>query len=199
MLNIFYQNKSLNDTLIVNASLARPTRVQTKGDVTVGYSDNVPVFANIRNASHKIDSKLLADGLLFPTKELLNYILTLTKIDFSPCFDNGFKVGIVEQCDAIQGTHLHKCIVSIGAEQLNIICGAKNVKQGLKVVVATNGTMLPSAKQIIAGELLGYKSEGMLCSYRELGIQQEANGIIELDNSYPSGSYFLEPYANCKK
>lgn len=198
MLNIFYQNKSLNDTLIINVSLANVTDVKTQGDITIGYSNNSLCFANIRNASKKIDTKQLQDGLLFPTQELINYLTSLLNQNLMSYFDNGFKVGLIEQCDEIKGTHLHKCIVDIKDKKLNIVCGAPNARTGLRVVVATNGTMLPSGKQIIEGQLLGNKSEGMLCSYRELAIDKESKGIIELDNSYQVGDYFREVYANTK-
>ncbi len=198
MLNIFYQNKTLNDTLIINVSPLPATDIKTNGDITIGYVDNKIVFANIKNASKKIDNKLLVDGLLFPNNELLNYCKTLIGIDLTPYFDNGFKVGLIEKCEEIKGTHLHKCVVDIATKKLDIVCGAPNARQGLKVVVATNGTMLPSGKQIIAGQLLGNKSEGMLCSYRELAINKESKGIVELDDSFKVGDHFKEVYSNCK-
>ena len=198
MLNIFYQNKTLNDTLIINVSSQPAIDIKTNGDITIGYADNKVVFVNIKNASKKIDTKLLVDGLLFPNNELLNYCKTLIGIDLTPYFDNGFKVGLIEKCEEIKGTHLHKCVVDIATKKLDIVCGAPNARQGLKVVVATNGTMLPSGKQIIAGQLLGNKSEGMLCSYRELAINKESKGIVELDDSFKVGDYFKEVYSNCK-
>lgn len=198
MLNIFYQNKTLNDTLMINVSSSLITQTKTNGDVTIGYAGNSIAFVNIANASKRIDNKLLKNGLLFPNNELLNCLKTLVGQDLASCFDNGFKVGLIEQCEEIKGTHLHKCVVSIGNQKLNIVCGAPNARTGLKVVVATNGTMLPNGKQIIAGELLGNKSEGMLCSYRELGMPNETKGIIELDDKYNLGDYFKEAYANCK-
>ena len=93
---------------------------------------------------------------------------------------------------------MHKCVVNIGNAKLNIVCGAPNARQGIRVVVATNGTMLPNGKQIIAGQLLGHKSEGMLCSYRELNINKESKGIVELPDTMQTGDYFKEVYANCK-
>lgn len=199
MLNIFYQNKTLNDTLIINVSLANPIDIKTNNDVTIGRADNKIVFINITNASKKINQKLLVEGLLFPTDELMSSIKTLVGEDLKPYFDNGYKVGLIEKCEGIEGTHLHKCVVSIGNKKLDIVCGAPNAREGLKVVVATNGTMLPSGKPIIAGQLLGNKSEGMLCSYRELAIDKESKGIIELDNSLDVGDYFKDVYANLKK
>ncbi|MCQ3907545.1 MAG: hypothetical protein MJ219_02080 [Mycoplasmoidaceae bacterium] len=196
MLNLFYQNKSLNDTLIINVSNLNPTIIQTNGDVTIGKNNDQVVFVNIKNISKKVDSKLIPEGLLFPERELISFVNSFANSDLMSHFDNGFKVGQIIECDDIKGTHLHKCKVDIGNKILDIVCGAPNARRDLKVVVATNGTMLPSGKQIIAGQLLGYKSEGMLCSYKELNINKESKGIVELDNSYQVGSYYKEPYAN---
>ena len=198
MLNIFYQNKTLNDTLMINVSSGPISDVRTKENITIGYCGNAIAFVNIKEASKTAGNNLLKEGLLFPTKQLIDFISSIVKQDLSLHFDNGFKVGLIEQCEDIQGTHLHKCVVSIKDKKLNIVCGAPNARQGLKVVVATNGTMLPSGKQIITGQLLGNKSEGMLCSYRELAIDKESKGIAELDDSYKVGDYFKEVYANLK-
>ncbi|MBQ0045427.1 MAG: tRNA-binding protein [Mycoplasma sp.] len=199
MLNIFYQNKTLDDTLIINVSSAQPTDVRTNGDFTTGYVGDKICFMNIKNISKKIDSTFIANGIWFPSENLLNHLKSITGYNWAPHFDNGFKVGKILKCDEVPGTHLHKCIVDIKDKQLDIVCGAPNARTGLIVVVATNGTMLPSGKQIITGQLLGNKSEGMLCSYRELGIEKESKGIIELPEDYRIGSYFTEAYANGKK
>ncbi|MCQ2956480.1 MAG: hypothetical protein MJ233_01030 [Mycoplasmoidaceae bacterium] len=198
MLNIFYQNKTLNDTLIINVSSLQANKIETKGDVTFGYNDKNLVFMNIRHPGIHFDNKCCVDGLIFPDKELLASIRGLTGIDLNIYFDNGFRVGKIESCEDIPGTHLHKCVVNVGLVKLNIICGAPNARTGLKVVVATDGTMLPSGKEIIAGQVLKFQSQGMLCSYKELGINKESKGIIELNDSYKIGEYFKEVYANCK-
>lgn len=198
MLNIFYQNKTLNDTLIINVSLLAPTLVETNGDITFGYHEKDLCFINIKNASKYFSRNQLIDGLLFPTKEIVDHVAELTRKDISKYFDNGFKVGLIDKCEEIKNTHLHKCVVDINSAKLNIVCGAPNARTGLRVVVATNGTMLPSGKQIVTGELLGNKSEGMLCSFRELLINKEGHGIIELNGLYKVGDYFTDVYVNLK-
>lgn len=195
MLNIFYQNKTLNDTLIINVSLAQANKIDTKDDVTTGYNNDKLVFINIANASKHF--KNLKEGLLFPTKELVEQIKTITSLDLINEFTNGFKVATIDSCEDIEGTHLHKCKVNVGDKVLDIVCGAPNAHTGLKTVCATNGTMLPNGNPIIPGSLRGNKSEGMLCSYRELNIpNKEYKGIIELDDQYTIGDYFFEAYAN---
>lgn len=198
MLNIFYQNKTLNDTLIINVSLKSATQVKTISDVTFGYNDKELVFINIANASNNIDKSLLVDGLLFPTKELVQAINLVANLNIIAYMDNGFKVATIEQCEDIKGTHLHNCKVNIGGSMLDIVCGAPNARAGLKTVCATIGTMLPDGKLIVPGSLLGNKSNGMLCSYRELHINKESKGIIELNDSFQNGQYFLEAYKNTR-
>ncbi|XQP55902.1 MAG: YtpR family tRNA-binding protein [Mycoplasmoidaceae bacterium] len=196
MLNLFYQNKTLNDTLIINVIDQEPTRVVVNGDTTIGFVGEKIGFANIKNAISHFPN--LKEGLLFPYPEFLDQIIKVSGIDFHPCFINGFIIGLIESCEDIKGTHLHKCKVNIGNKILDIVCGAPNARQGLKVVVATDGTMLPSGKQIISGQLLGNKSEGMLCSYKELNINKESKGIIELPDDSQVGQYYMEVYANKK-
>jgi len=91
--------------------------------------------------------------------------------------------------------HLHILKVDVGEEKLlNIVCGSYNAKVGLKVVCASNGTFMPNGQQIIAGEVLGVFSEGMLCSGRELNIQGYENkkGLYILGDEYKVGDDFFK-------
>jgi phenylalanyl-tRNA synthetase beta chain len=104
-----------------------------------------------------------------------------------PC--SGVVVGEVLEC----GRHpdaekLSLCRVTTdGTNRLQIICGAKNVRAGLKVAVATVGAELPGNVKIKRAKLRGLESEGMLCSARELGLGDEHDGIMELDGSLALG------------
>ncbi len=76
-----------------------------------------------------------------------------------------------------------------GAEPLQIVCGAKNYKVGDKVPLATVGTLLPNAKEPIkASPLRGVDSFGMLCSSRELGMNDEHAGLLILDPAAKVGT-----------
>lgn len=75
-----------------------------------------------------------------------------------------------------------------GDELLDIVCGAPNCRQGLKVAVAVVGAMLPGDFKIKKAKLRGQPSHGMLCSYSELGIDVESDGIIELPADAPVGT-----------
>lgn len=102
----------------------------------------------------------------------------------------GVVVGEVVECvQHPNADKLRLTKVNIGTEQLlNIVCGAPNCRQGLKVAVATIGAVLPDNFKIKATKLRGELSEGMLCSYSELGISDDHTGIIELPQDAPIGT-----------
>ena len=81
--------------------------------------------------------------------------------------------------------HLHVCKVNVGKETLQIVCGAPNVRTGLKVIVALNGAKLPGG-EIKKSTIRGVESNGMLCSIAELGLEskflreEDKAGIHEL-------------------
>ncbi|HEV7357382.1 MAG TPA: phenylalanine--tRNA ligase subunit beta, partial [Steroidobacteraceae bacterium] len=76
-------------------------------------------------------------------------------------------------------------VTTDGNNRLQIVCGAKNVRAGLKVAVAQVGAQLPNDVTIQRATLRGHESNGMLCSARELGLGEEHDGIMELSASLP--------------
>ncbi|MGI3059704.1 phenylalanine--tRNA ligase subunit beta [Vibrio alginolyticus] len=106
----------------------------------------------------------------------------------------GVKVGHVVEC----GQHpdadkLRVTKVDVGEEELlDIVCGAPNCRQGLKVAVATVGAVLPGDFKIKKAKLRGQPSHGMLCSFTELGIDVESDGIMELAEDAVIGTDFRE-------
>lgn len=83
---------------------------------------------------------------------------------------------------------LRVCSVNIGTDEpLSIVCGAANVAQGAKVPAALIGAILPGGTKIKKGKLRGIASHGMLCSETELGIADEADGLMLLPNDAPVG------------
>lgn len=103
---------------------------------------------------------------------------------------SGVVVGEVVEC--AQHPDADKlCVtkVNIGGDRLlDIVCGAPNCRQGLKVACATEGALLPGDFKIKKTKLRGQPSEGMLCSFAELGIKAEQDGIIELPLEAPIGT-----------
>ncbi len=152
-----------------------------------------------------------------------NWLKKYIQTDLSPeelgkvLTDTGLEVESIEKIEAIQGGlqgvvvgHVLACekhpdadklnvtTVSIGTEELQIVCGAPNVAAGQKVVVATVGTTLypkpDEAFQIKKAKIRGIESFGMLCAEDELGIGHSHAGIIVLPEETPVGlaasSYF---------
>ncbi len=98
-------------------------------------------------------------------------------------------VGCVRECaDHPDSDHLHVTKVDVGTgELLDIVCGAPNCRTGLKVCVALVGAKLPGDFVIKPASLRGAPSNGMLCSYKELGVDADSSGIIELPEDAPLG------------
>ena len=99
---------------------------------------------------------------------------------------------VVARIDAIErhpdADKLQICSLNKGAaEPEQVVCGAANARLGLTVALATVGTTLPSGLQIKAAELRGVASNGMLCSLAELGLADEAEGILELGSDLTLG------------
>ena len=86
-----------------------------------------------------------------------------------------------------QGGKLWICQVDLGNEVLQIVCGAQNVKVGAKVPVALIGAELPSQIKIAKAHLKGIDSLGMICSEMELGIGEESEGIMILEDDLKVG------------
>lgn len=75
---------------------------------------------------------------------------------------------------------------------LKIVCGAANVRPGLKVALAMIGAKLPGGMRIKESKLRGELSQGMLCSVSELGLAEQSEGIMELDEQAPVGTDLRE-------
>ena len=99
---------------------------------------------------------------------------------------------IIECKNHPDSTKLHLCKVDIKTEVLDIVCGAPNARKGIKVIVAKDGAVLPD-KIIKKSIILGSESNGMLCSLKELGLdnkfltEEDLNGISELPEDAPIG------------
>lgn len=103
-------------------------------------------------------------------------------------------IGKIVSCvDHPDSDHLHLCQVDIGKEELQqIVCGASNVREGLKVIVALPGSVLPGDFAIKSSKIRGVESNGMICALYELGLEEKtdetyAKGIEELNSDAPIG------------
>ena len=82
---------------------------------------------------------------------------------------------------------LRVCQVSNGSETFQVVCGAPNVRPGLKIPFAMIGAELPGDFKIKKAKLRGVESNGMLCSAAELQISEENDGLLELAADAPVG------------
>ena len=102
---------------------------------------------------------------------------------------------IIEKAQHPDADKLTLCQVKVeGNKVLPIVCGAKNHKQGDKVVVATVGACLPGDFKIKKSKIRGVESQGMLCSEKELGLSEESAGIMILEAKAPVGEAFAKAY-----
>ena len=93
-------------------------------------------------------------------------------------------IGEIKSCKPHPDSdHLHLCKVDVGTEILDIVCGAPNAREGIKVIVALPGAELPGGIKIKSGVIRGEQSNGMMCALYEIGIdkkylsEEDKNGI----------------------
>lgn len=107
---------------------------------------------------------------------------------------NNLVIGKVISCEMHPDSdHLHICMVDTGNETIQIVCGAPNVRVGLKVIVALPGAVLPGDFEIKKGTIRGVESNGMLCALFELGVEEKtdenyAKGIHEVEDNIEVGT-----------
>ncbi len=129
-----------------------------------------------------IDSEKLSDQLT---------MLGLEVDDLSPAAKpfTGVVVGEVLTVEQHPNAdRLRVTTVNIGSgEPLQIVCGAPNVRAGMKAPVATIGAVLPGDFKIKKGKLRGIESQGMLCGASEIDLEDKIDGLLELPNDAPVG------------
>ena len=83
-------------------------------------------------------------------------------------------IGEVLECiNHPDSDHLHVCQVNIGKETTQIVCGASNVRKGIKVIVALPGAILPGNFEIKKSSIRGVESNGMICALFELNLEEK--------------------------
>lgn len=199
-MNLFYNKDGIGDTLMINyKSLSGiDWEIEQFGDVVrIADSSSKEVLGyNIFRASTY--GTIAGEGAIEGSEE----VKTLIEQAFTK---NGVKdeihvekrtpfvVGqIVEKKKHPNADKLSVCQVDIGSETLQIVCGAPNVEEGQRVVVALIGAVMPSGLVIEQSTLRGVDSFGMICSAKELALPNapEERGILVLDSSYEVGSEF---------
>lgn len=100
---------------------------------------------------------------------------------------------VVECIDHPDSDHLHICQVNIGDNVIQIVCGAPNVRTGIKVIVALPGCVLPGDFEIKKGSIRNQESNGMICALFELGVEEKteenyAKGIEVVTSNLEPGT-----------
>lgn len=142
--------------------------------------DYLDIDINTKEALHKLAEDMTRVGSEYDSADNLINATNLV-------------IGEVLECEKhLDSDHLHVCKVNVGEEILQIVCGAPNVRKGLKVIVALPGANLPNGT-IKKGSIRGVESNGMLCSIAELGLDskflspEDKDGIHELPVDAPVG------------
>jgi len=141
------------------------------------------------------------------TSDELSHLLTMSGLEVeevdpvAPPFTNVVVGHVREMAKHPNADRLNVCQVDVGTGTLlNIVCGAPNVRPGLKVACAVAGAVLPPGAdgkpfEIKVGQLRGVESQGMLCSARELKLSEDHGGLLELPDDAPVGKNFRDYFA----
>jgi phenylalanyl-tRNA synthetase beta chain len=140
------------------------------------------------------------------TSDELSHLLTMSGLEVeevqevAPPFNNVVVAEILEISKHPDADRLNICQVDVGTGTLlNIVCGAPNVRVGMKVPCATVGALLPPGAdgkpfEIKVGMLRGVESQGMLCSAKELKLSEDHGGLLDLPLDAPVGENFRDYY-----
>ena len=128
------------------------------------------------------------------TSDELSHLLTMAGLEVealdavAPAFNQVVVAQVLEVVKHPDADRLNVCQVDIGTgTPQQIVCGAPNVAAGLKVPCALPGAQLPGDFKIKVAKVRGIESSGMLCSAKELGIAEEASGLLILSGDAPVG------------
>ncbi|MDR3409631.1 MAG: phenylalanine--tRNA ligase subunit beta [Formivibrio sp.] len=127
--------------------------------------------------------------------EALAHLLTMAGLEVeendpaAPTFSDVFVAEVLTVTKHPDADRLNVCTVNVGeAAPLQIVCGAPNVAPGIKVPCARVGAALPGDFNIKQAKVRGIESCGMLCSAKELGIAEDASGLLILPGDAPVGT-----------
>lgn len=197
-----YNKEAVGDVLMVIAGNAKQQEVdvEKRGSVARVFVKETgeTVGWNLFNASELLPDLTGQGQISLTLQQLLAVNLILKKEEFEEeIIDHGedrIVTGFVKSCKAHPDSdHLSVTQTEVGdGEVLQIVCGAPNIKAGLKVVVAKPGAMMPDGMMIWPGELRGVESQGMICSAKELHVPNAPaeRGILELPFDTEIGAAF---------
>lgn len=186
-------NKNVGDVLFVTLRKTEEVTYEHAGDITLIKGGGEVIGLNIFNAEENLSLSTVElndyETLVLRINELLqkNKIEPL-EFDLTPKFIVG---KVIEKEPHPDADKLNVTKVDVGTEVLQIVCGAPNVDTEQKIVVARVGAIMPDGLYIKPSTLRGVDSNGMICSKKELNLEDDgAKGIYVLDDSYNVGQTF---------
>lgn len=199
---IAFYNQAVGDVLMLTSGNSQGSlKVESKDSVTFIYDKPSDQLVAINIFGVKDALNLTIDGPQSLTDQQVSWVQqALNQVGFDETLDfinpsEKLVVGYVEECQPHQDSdHLSVTKTCVGEETLQIVCGAKNIRQGLTVLVAQPGSVMPNGSIIWPGELRGVESHGMICSTRELGLTdiEDKPGIWELEDKFRPGTLLTE-------
>lgn len=199
-MNIFYNDNGVGDVLMVQLTSEEPTYTTSKriNDVALIYKEETEqlIGFNLFQASTYVP---VANGMKLTTAVLEEIQQALVKnevnIELDADLTPKFVIGLVTKKEKHPNADkLNICTVDVGTEVLQIVCGAANVDENQKVVVAKVGAVMPSGMVIRDAELRGVPSSGMICSATELELPNAKpnTGILVVDTAEVIGKEFTK-------
>lgn len=175
-----YYNKE-NDVVLMTTT-KKHNKVKAEGNITSMYAGDDVVAIN------GFELGLDLQPGLQNSKAMPEALVSL----FADEIENPFEVGLIESIEKHpKSEKLNVCQVKLNSGVTQIVCGASNVEAGIKVIVAKVGAVMPSGMSIVPSKLIDVPSNGMICSLRELGREQQNPGIEILGDDYIVGQDYL--------
>ncbi len=192
----FYNPGTVGDALLLTRGKAAHVKTESQNQVTVIYDKETEEIVSINLFDVAETLSLTGNGPVELSDEQVkrvNALISEAGVDVEVTMDNRpkFVAGYVEECEDLEDSdHLSVTQTDVGGETVQIVCGANNIDEDMTVLVALPGAVMPSGAIIWAGELRGTESCGMICSTRELGLEQieDMPGIWELEDDIEPGT-----------
>ncbi|MGS4038769.1 YtpR family tRNA-binding protein [Staphylococcus pseudintermedius] len=198
-MNLFFNPTGVGNVAFLQLEQGEgPFEYERHGDV-VAIKDNQKIVGfNLFEATNHLNIEgighiKLTETLLTEIQKMIGHtdLDYQIEVDLSP----KFVVGYVQSKEKHPNADKLSIVqVDVGTETLQIVCGAPNIDQGQKVVVAKVGAVMPSGMIIKDAELRGVPSSGMVCSMKELNLPNapQEKGIMVLDAHYQVGQPFFD-------
>lgn len=194
---IYKNSKMFTYVIMVEIKDKKVESVKKAGNIVELFNKDEILGFNI------FDDKLFstyADGFIYPEAEVLSELNTYLKennLDYNFSYNKKdyLQVAEVLEVNKVEGSdNLSLCKVLVKDQHYSMICGATNVKVGMKTIAALDNALLSDGTRISSGKVLGVYSDGMLCSLKELGLDKDKKfeGIVELDKDKEVGSSFYD-------